>query len=56
VDVLGEVEPFAGGPPPNVPRRFVYDRPFFLFLWRDQAEWPYFGAWIGDDSAMQAFP
>jgi hypothetical protein len=33
-------------------RRFLYDGPFFVFLWRDKAEWPYFGAWIGDDSAM----
>lgn len=56
VDVLGEAEPFAGGPPPNVPRRFMHERPFFVFLWRDQAEWPYFGAWIGDASAMKAFP
>jgi hypothetical protein len=37
------------------PRRFVFDRPFFVFLWRDGAEWPYFGAWIGDDSALQKF-
>lgn len=34
------------------PRRFIHDRPFFVFLWRDGADWPYFGAWIGDDSAM----
>lgn len=35
------------------PRRFIHDRPFFVFLWRDGADWPYFGAWIGDDSAME---
>jgi hypothetical protein len=46
VEVPGEAA-FAG-PPPTVPRRFLYDRPFFVCLWREQAEWPYFGAWIGD--------
>jgi hypothetical protein len=45
-----------GGPPPSIPRKFIYDRPFFVFLWRDNAEWPYFGAWIGDTSALKAFP
>lgn len=48
-------EPF-GDPPPIIPRKFIYDRPFFVFLWRDNAEWPYFGAWIGDTSALKAFP
>lgn len=42
-------------PPPTVPRDFTYDRPFFIFLWREKAEWPYFGAWIGDASALQLF-
>jgi hypothetical protein len=56
VEVLveGGDEPFGGPPEPPrlVPRHFIYDRPFFVFLWRDKAEWPYFGAWIGDASAM----
>jgi len=57
VEVSIEADPFAdgGGPPPNIPRRFIYDRPFFVFLWRDNAEWPYFGAWIGDHSALKPF-
>lgn len=38
------------------PRRFYYDRPFFVFLWRDNAEWPYFGAWIGDSSTLTKVP
>lgn len=42
-------------PPPTVPRKFHYDRPFFVFLWRDKAEWPYFGAWIGNAAAMEMF-
>ena len=54
VRVEGGDDPFGGPPEPPrlVPRRFVYDRPFFVFLWRDQAEWPYFAAWIGDASTM----
>ena len=51
-DPFGEPPP----PPPMVPRFFIYDRPFFVFLWRDQAEWPYFGTWIGDSSALKSFP
>jgi hypothetical protein len=47
---------FSATPPPPIPRHFLYDRPFFVFLWRDQAEWPYFGAWIGDASALKPFP
>lgn len=56
VETSIEVDPFSGdlGPVP-VPRRFAYDRPFFVFLWREGAEWPYFGAWIGDDSALRKF-
>lgn len=50
----GGVDPFAGLPP-AVPRDFSFDRPFFVFLWRDGAEWPYFGAWIGDSAGMTEF-
>ena len=42
-------------PPPVYPRIFSYDAPFFVFLWRERAEWPYFGAWIGNADAMQAW-
>lgn len=56
VEVSGGADPFGGPPPPPWPRAFVYDRPFFVFLWRDGAEWPYFGAWIGDATALKAFP
>lgn len=54
VDTSLAAEPF-GEPPPIFPRNFVFDRPFFIFLWRDDAEWPYFGAWIGDASTLKAF-
>jgi len=50
----GGMDPF-GAAPPTVPRDFSFDRPFFVFLWRDDAHWPYFGAWIGNDSAMTEF-
>lgn len=57
VETSLEAEPFGDPPPPppTVPRQFIYDRPFFVFLWRDKAEWPYFGAWIGDASALKPF-
>jgi hypothetical protein len=42
-------------PPPMMPRFFHYDRPFFVFLWRDGAEWPYFGAWVGNGAPMEEF-
>jgi hypothetical protein len=50
-------DPFGGVETPvYTPRRFYFDRPFFVFLWRAKAEWPYFGAWIGDHSALTAAP
>lgn len=49
-----EVDPFYDDPR-NYPRRFIYDRPFFVFLWREKAEWPYLGVWVGDDSALRKF-
>jgi hypothetical protein len=48
-----QMDPFAG-PPPTVPRKFIFDRPFFVFLWRDKAEWPYLGVWVGDVSALES--
>lgn len=52
---LGD-EPFgeAPQPPRMMPRKLHFDRPFFVFLWRDGADWPYFGAWIGNADAMES--
>ena len=47
-------DPFAGELE-TVPREFRFDAPFFVFLWRKDAELPYLGAWIGDASAMEAW-
>ena len=55
VEASLEVVPFAGYSPTNFPRRFVFDRPFFIFLWREKAEWPYLGVWVGDASALRKF-
>jgi hypothetical protein len=52
VETSSEADPFGAPPPKPVPRRFIYDRPFFVFLWREHAEWPYLGVWIGDASAL----
>ncbi|MCW1912426.1 hypothetical protein OJ996_02505 [Luteolibacter sp. GHJ8] len=50
-DPFGEAPP----PPPMTPRDFHFDRPFFVFMWREGAELPYFGTWIGDASGMEAW-
>jgi hypothetical protein len=55
VDATVEGNGPFGGAPEITPRRFIHDRPFFVFLWRDKADWPYFGAWIGDTESMQAW-
>lgn len=54
VETSIEADPFSEEPR-NVPRRFIYDRPFFVFLWREKAEWPYLGVWVGDASALRKF-
>jgi hypothetical protein len=33
-------------------RRFWFDRPFFLFLWKEESELPHAGIWFGDTSAF----
>lgn len=46
---------FGGKPPHPEPRQFTYDAPFYVFLWREGADRPYFAAWIGDASGMTKF-
>lgn len=46
------LEPF-GEPPKPFPRKFFFDRPFFVMLWREEAERPYFAAWVGAREAMK---
>jgi hypothetical protein len=55
VEASIEAGPFGPAPPQATPRKFIFDRPFYVFLWREKAEWPFFGAWIGDASALKAF-
>lgn len=55
VETSAGADPFGEPPPPPIPRKFIYDRPFFVFLWKDGAEWPYFGSWIGNASVMEKF-
>ncbi|MGC4015716.1 MAG: hypothetical protein QM755_14510 [Luteolibacter sp.] len=50
-----EERPLGGSPPPPPkpqPRRFWFDRPFFLFLWRENAEWPYAAVWFGNADGL----
>ena len=52
-------EPFcvpSAPPKPKPPRFFLYDRPFFVLIWRKDADWPYFAAWIDGKAALQEKP
>jgi len=57
IDAGVGLEPF--GPPPKprpvVPRSFVCDRPFFVFLWREDAAWPYLAAWVDGGECLKPF-
>jgi len=57
VDTGIGLEPFGEPPkpPPVIPRNFVCDRPFFVFLWRAGADWPYLAAWIDGSNSLTAF-
>lgn len=48
------VDPF-GEPPKVTPRSFVCDRPFYVFLWRAGADWPYLAAWIDGGDSLTTF-
>lgn len=51
-----DVVPF--GDPPKIkyiPRNFICDGPFFVFAWKDEADWPFFAAWIDGKDALQPF-
>ncbi len=51
-------EPFGEPPkpPPVIPRSFVCDRPFYAFLWRVGADWPYLATWIDGSDCLSPFP
>lgn len=42
-------------PPPVIPRSFVCDRPFYVFLWREGGDWPYLATWIGGVECLTPF-
>ena len=39
-------------PPRPKPRFFLYDQPFHVLIWRKDAAWPYFAAWIDGTGAL----
>jgi len=45
-------DPFVPAKPAPFPRKFWFDQPFFLFLWRDGAVWPYAAVWFGDTEGL----
>ena len=46
---------FGGPERSSMPRRFVFDRPFLLSLWRERAETPYLAVWVGSTDVMLPF-
>ncbi len=54
VDLSTAADPF-GDKPKLIPRRLVCDRPFFVFMWKTGAEWPYFAAWIDGGDCLTPF-
>jgi hypothetical protein len=48
-------EPF-GVPSPVTPRTFVCNRPFYMYLWRAGAAWPYLATWIDGGDCLTPFP
>ena len=52
------IEPFGEPPkpPPVTPRSFVCDRPFYVFLWRTGADWPYLATWVDGGDCLTPFP
>ena len=57
VDTGVGMEPFGAPPkpPPVTPRSFVCDRPFYVFLWRTGADWPYLATWIDGGDCLTPF-
>lgn len=50
----GSADDVFGGPPqPPEPRDFIYDKPFYVFLWQDGAKLPYFASWVGSTDGMK---
>jgi len=41
-----------GDEPPPEPRRFVFDRPFLLYLQQRQAQQPYFVMWVENPEVL----
>jgi hypothetical protein len=41
-----------GDEPPPEPRRFVFDRPFLIYLQQRQAKQPYFVMWVENPEVL----
>lgn len=52
-------DPFGEAPPEKKikfeSRKFICDAPFFAFLWREKAAYPYFAAWVDGPDFLQKF-
>lgn len=57
VKYTGSDAPFGGPIKPKViePRKFICDRPFYVFFWRYQADLPYLAMYVDSLDAMEEF-
>lgn len=60
VETHTQGDPFGGEPSKPqkityIPRQFICDQPFFVFIWKDKAALPYFGAWAGSGDILRTF-
>lgn len=60
VETRMDAEPFGGEPPKPpkityIPRQFICDRPFFVFIWKDKATLPYFATWASSSDITKPF-
>ena len=52
LDAEAAVMTLNGDEPPPDPRRFVFDRPFLLYLQQRQAKQPYFVMWVENPEVL----
>ncbi len=52
LDAEAGVVTLNGDEPPPEPRRFVFDRPFLIYLQQRQAQQPYFVMWVENPEVL----
>ena len=39
-------------PPPQPPRHFIFNKPFYVFMWKKNAQIPYFAMWVANADSL----